>query len=178
MKFKNKGVKSFEEIVTHFTCFIYANILKYDVSKKGIDPEDIIQDVRIKIWNLLKNEKSIKNYTSYIKKIVDTSVIDHIRKNRRVENIIFLEKRIKISEQKTRNLKNLSQNHFSGEIIHEKIEHLLETRKKVVKLFFLGLSIKEISICLNWSNHKTRNLLYRGLADLKNLISSDEKYHD
>jgi RNA polymerase sigma factor (sigma-70 family) len=175
MKFTNRDFNNFEDIIGHFTCFIYSNILKYDVSKKGIDPEDIFQDVRIKIWNLLKNEKKIKNYTSYIKKIVDTSVIDHIRKNRRATNIISLEKRIKISESKIKKSHNPSPNSLSGELIQENIEALLENRKKVVKLFFLGLSIKEISICLSWSDHKTRNLLYRGLADLKDLIRSNEK---
>jgi RNA polymerase sigma factor (sigma-70 family) len=171
MKLIKDGGKNFEDIVSHFKCFIYANILKYDVLKKGIDPEDIIQDVRIKIWTLLKNEKSIKNYTSYIKKIVDTSVIDHLRKYLREENIISLEKRDKISELRS---KKQSQYGLSGDIIHAKLEQLLETRKTAVKLFFLGLSIDEISICMNWSNHKTRNLLYRGLADLKGLIRAHE----
>jgi RNA polymerase sigma-70 factor (ECF subfamily) len=43
----------------------------------------------------------------------------------------------------------------------------MESRRKVIKLFLLDLTIAEISSSLNWSRDKTRNLLYRGLSDLK-----------
>ena len=45
-----------------------------------------------------------------------------------------------------------------------------ESRKKAVKLYLLNLTIEEISILLNWSKDKARNLLYRGLADLKHML--------
>jgi DNA-directed RNA polymerase specialized sigma24 family protein len=55
---------------------------------------------------------------------------------------------------------------------------LIETRKRAVKLFLLDMSIDEIAEYYNWSRDKTRNLLYRGLADLKSrvkeLIEIDE----
>jgi RNA polymerase sigma-70 factor (ECF subfamily) len=104
---------------------------------------------------------------------VDTSVIDYIRKNRREEKIINREKSSKISESKNLNNRDIRQENLSGEIVHDKINLLLKSRQRVVKLFFLGLSIEEISICLDWSQHKTRNLLYRGLADLRELIKSE-----
>ncbi|MCJ7582029.1 MAG: hypothetical protein MUP98_16070, partial [Candidatus Aminicenantes bacterium] len=47
--------------------FIRIHIQKFTPQKKGIDPDDILQEVRIKIWNLLTNEKKIDNYASYIK---------------------------------------------------------------------------------------------------------------
>jgi len=34
----------------------------------------------------------------------------------------------------------------------------------------LNMTIEEISIFLKWSKDKTRNLLYRGLSDLKKIL--------
>jgi DNA-directed RNA polymerase specialized sigma24 family protein len=50
------------------------------------------------------------------------------------------------------------------------VEGLIETRRQVVKLYLLNMSVDEISIYLKFSQDKTRNLLYRGLADLKRFL--------
>jgi RNA polymerase sigma-70 factor (ECF subfamily) len=42
----------------------------------------------------------------------------------------------------------------------------------------LNLTIQEIAGFLNWSQNKTRNLLYRGLADLKELLREMESEHE
>ena len=55
-------------------------------------------------------------------------------------------------------------------IVDSALESLIDSRRKVVKLFLLNMTIEEISIFFNWSKNKTRNLLYRGLADLKKIL--------
>jgi hypothetical protein len=54
-------------LLTNFSGFIRAHIQKFDVQRFGIDPDDVAQEVRIKIWKLLEGEKNIVNHTSYIK---------------------------------------------------------------------------------------------------------------
>ena len=46
----------------------------------------------------------------------------------------------------------------------------MESRRRVVRLFLLNMTLEEIAIFLNWSEAKTRNLLYRGLDDLKRML--------
>jgi len=46
----------------------------------------------------------------------------------------------------------------------------MESRKTVVKLYLLNMNLSEISAYLNYSQAKTRNLLYRGLSDLKEVL--------
>ena len=91
--------KEFEEVIKRFTLFIKAYIQKYNLQKNGIDLDDIIQEVKIKIWKILEDEKKINNYPSYIKKIVDSSVIDTIRKLKREEKILIHERQKIISAQ-------------------------------------------------------------------------------
>jgi RNA polymerase sigma-70 factor (ECF subfamily) len=86
MSSKADKIKEFDVVINKFSRFIKGNIQKFNLPKEGIDPDDVIQEVRIKIWKLLNDEKKIVNYSSYIKKIVDSSVIDHSRKTKRSQN--------------------------------------------------------------------------------------------
>lgn len=170
MTSKAEKLKEFDLVLNKFTKFIKGNIQKFNLPKEGIDPDDVFQEVRIKIWKLLNDEKKINNYSSYIKKIVNSSVIDHIRKMRRERGLILQQKHKTIAEWKStyeicqnydKNLKN---------IVNQTINSLLESRRKVVKLYLLNLTIEEIAIFFGWSRDKTRNLLYRGLSDLKKAL--------
>ncbi|MEA2006061.1 MAG: sigma-70 family RNA polymerase sigma factor [Acidobacteriota bacterium] len=159
--------QNFNDIIKRFSRFIKANIQRFNLPKRGIDPDDIFQEVKIKIWKILNSEKEIKNYSSYIRKIVESSTIDHLRRLRKEEEVIFQEKQKQISERKTLYARNPLSDAKMEETIGHTVESLLESRKKVVKLFLLDMSIEEIAISFGWSNDKTRNLLYRGLNDLK-----------
>lgn len=182
MNCRKKHLQEFDKILTKYSNFIRANILKFNVHQKGIDPDDIYQEVRIKIWRLICSEKIIKNHALYIKKIINSSTIDYIRKSRRDEGLIILEKRRKISERKNKysNIEKNNENEKTfKEIIGIAIDSLIDTRKKTVKLYLLNLSLDEISIVCNWSRDKTRNLLYRGLTDLKKkLYNMGFEYED
>lgn len=175
MNWDDKKEKELTEIIERFSRFITVQIHKYNLNKFGLDIDDILQEVKIKIWKILHNEKIITNYSSYIKKIVDSSVIDQLRKLKREEGIYLHEKTKKISEQN----KPYVSDPFYGDrdmkdIVGRAVEGLIESRRRVVKLYLLNMNIEEIAVYFNWSKDKTRNLLYRGLWDLKKIL----KEHD
>ncbi len=162
--------KDLEALLARFTNFIRAHIQKFEVQRFGIDPDDIAQEVRIKIWKLIENEKNIVNYASYIKKIVDTVVIDQLRLLRKDEQIYRMEKQKQVAEQMNGYRPHVLRNARMKEAVGKAVESLIESRRNVVKLYLFELSIEEISRFYGWSLHKTRNLLYRGLADLKRTL--------
>lgn len=170
MSHEKIGPQEIESIITRFSLFIKAHIQKYNLQKNGIDPDDIIQEVRIKIWKILEDEKKIKNYASYIKKIVDSSVIDKLRKLKREEEVLSHERRRIISELKRHYRTEIFLDEDIKKLITQSINSLLESRRKVVKLFLLNMTIDEIAALFHWSKDKTRNLLYRGLNDLKKIL--------
>lgn len=160
-------IKKFESIINNFNRFVEASILKFNVQKNGIDPDDISQEVKIKIWKIFEDEKKIKNYASYIKKVIFSSVIDHLRKSKREKVTLTHEKYKLISELKSNYSKDILADKNLRDFIHQSVDTLIESRRIVVKLYLLNMTIEEIASFLNWSKDKTRNLLYRGLADLK-----------
>ena len=154
-------------VLNKFSGSIKAIISKFRVEKLGIDPDDVLQEIRIKIWKRITAEKKIKNYSSYINRLTNSTLIDFIRKSRRQDKLIFHEMQKGLIEKDCR-YKEESEHNVLRKTISAATESLIESRRKVVKLYLSGLTIEEISICLNWTNDKTRNLLYRGLSDLKN----------
>lgn len=175
MDIRAEREKEFKELVDRFATFIKVHIMRYGVYRYGLDPDDIAQEVKLKIWRLLLSEKTIVNYTSYIRKIVSSSVIDQIRKFRREEGIYDIEKEKQVAEAELIAGEDFARFRDLEDVLRRAVDGLIESRRQVVKLYLLNLSIPEISSFLKWSPDKTRNLLYRGLADLKNKLKDMDK---
>jgi RNA polymerase sigma-70 factor (ECF subfamily) len=160
----------FQHFLNHFTDYIRIHTLKYNLHKHGIDPDDIIQDIKIKLWKLISSEKKVTNYPSYIKKMVNSSVIDQLRKFRRDESIFIYERNKYISENELAYSPEFTRQKNLEEALTKAIDLLRDSRRQVVKLYLLNLNVSEIASYLNWTISKTRNLLYRGLSDLKDIL--------
>jgi RNA polymerase sigma factor (sigma-70 family) len=174
MASKRKTEEELKKILEDYTQFMNAHVQKFNLLKFGLDPEDIMQEVRIRIWKLVRSEKIIINQASYLKKIVHSAVIDQIRKFRREENLYKHEKQKRISELELAYRREVIRKRMLEEAVGKAVERLIDSRRQVVKLYLLNLSIQEISCYLNWSQDKTRNLLYRGLADLRESLKQLE----
>ncbi len=62
------------------------------------------------------------------------------------------------------------QNLESSELVAQvgrAIEAIPASRRPVVRMYLVGYPREEIARLMGWSEGKTRNLLYRGLADLR-----------
>ena len=52
------------------------------------------------------------------------------------------------------------------------VASLVASRRPVVRMYLAGYSREEIAQLLGWTEAKTRNLLYRGLADLRERLTA------
>jgi RNA polymerase sigma factor (sigma-70 family) len=169
LKRENREGNDFELALERFSAFIRTHILRFGLDRRGIDPEDVIQDIKLKLWKNFDSEKNSALRPSYIKKVMDSILIDLLRKIRiqaefiRPENREALRRAGVLREESTPEC-------ILGQRIRDAADTLRESRRKVVKLFLLDMTIEEISLSLSWSKDKTRNLLYRGLEDLKRQI--------
>jgi RNA polymerase sigma factor (sigma-70 family) len=171
MSWDENREKELAALIEQFSLFIKAHIRKFRVDHFGVDAEDIAQDVKIKLWKILRDEKKISNYPSYIKKVVNSSVIDQLRKCKREENIVQHEKTKTIAEGSFfYSAEAAAETGDSRTALSRALDRLIESRRAVVQLYMMNFSIEEISEHFRWSQHKTRNLLYRGLADLRRFL--------
>lgn len=179
MSWDDRRTAELEALLSQFNGLMKVQIYKFNPGRFGLDPEDISQEIKIKLWKVLSHEKEIANFPSYLRKVVNSSVIDMLRKYKREEGVFLHEKQKRISEMKDDYLAELSTNEYLRERLAEAVSSLIESRRKVVKLFLLDMTIEEIASFYRWSKDKTRNLLYRGLADLKRILKDkDIDYED
>ena len=166
--------EEFGRVLKAYGSFMSIEVRKFDLAKHGLDPEDLLQDVRVRIWQIIRDRRKIFSLPAYIKKIISSAVIDQLRKRQRDDGLLKREEQIKISEQKDLYSWETHRKKAMEEAVGRAVERLISSRRQVVKLYLVGLTISEISSYLNWTPDKTRNLLYRGLADLKETIKGME----
>jgi RNA polymerase sigma-70 factor (ECF subfamily) len=55
--------------------------------------------------------------------------------------------------------------------IERALEAIPESRRRVVRMYLVGYNSTEIGALMGWSEAKARNLLYRGLGDLRERLA-------
>jgi RNA polymerase sigma factor (sigma-70 family) len=163
-----------EETIERFSSLIRSAIRKTCPSIQPLDMDDIEQEVKIAVWKeIRKSEKEIRNLGSYIWRVAYTTtskVMKRLSEQRRAlidpqdealdEEQIFKSSQTELPEVQL-------QNKELGEMVRESVDSLIESRRQVVKLYLSGLTADEITKYFGWSDGKARNLLSRGLADLR-----------
>ena len=177
MAASGKRAAEIESLIERFTVVIRSAIRKTCPSIGKLDMDDIEQEVRISVWKEIKNnEKKIANLGSYIWRVSYTTTCKIMKR--------LTEQRKELFD--TRNDGGPSDHAFQApptsapdhqyqsqellQIVRESIDGLIESRRQVVKLYMCGLSAEEIKEYFDWSDGKARNLLSRGLADLRDKL--------
>ena len=155
----------------------YSNLIKKVIRETSpdicqFDMDDIEQEINIIIWKeFIKNEKKIYSPYSYIRRIAYTTT-SRMMKTVSKRKLFIVEEQER-EQEKLNLIGNIHSygKQFSEEelmkIINEAIDSLVEARGKVIKMHLMGMHLNEIAEFLDWSEGKVRNLLYRGLKDLK-----------
>jgi len=163
-----------EETIERFSSLIRSAIRKTCPSIQPLDMDDIEQEVKIAVWKeIRKSEKEIRNLGSYIWRVAYTTtskVMKRLSEQRRAlidpqDEALEQEEKFKTSQTELPEVQ--LQNKELAEMIRESVDSLIESRRQVVKLYLSGLTADEITKYFGWSDGKARNLLSRGLADLR-----------
>ncbi|MEO8585263.1 MAG: sigma-70 family RNA polymerase sigma factor [Acidobacteriota bacterium] len=144
----------------------------------GIQPDEIEQEVRVRLWRVLESEREITDPASYIRRVAVTASIDAIRraKVRKEEPLMEIRPGDESGDVfgAPRALPDSAPNpeaEASAREIGRKVEAALsripESRRRVVRLHLQQFNTQEMASLLGWSEPKARNLVYRGLRDLR-----------
>lgn len=166
-----------EAILERFSASIRASILKFGLEQKGIDPEDVYQDIRLKIIKKIFSAKKIRSPASYINSVVHSTLMDCLRKSRAQEEIFQVERLERLRQAEGQKEPQVGDT-FARRAIGEAVDSLIPSRKKALKMFLLNMTVEEIARSLNWTPIKTRTLIYRGLDDIKRKLNKRGIDHD
>ena len=141
------------------------------------DLDELLQEVRIRLWRALGTPERIREVRAlYIQRTVASAALDLIRRRRaRRETPLDggddwnggASPPEPVSPERADG--DADRAEFDA-VVTRAVDELIESRRVVVRLHLTGYDREEIARMLGWSEPKTRNLLYRGLADLREAL--------
>ena len=157
-----------ERVVARYAGMVRAVGLRHGLSEADVD--EVMQDVRLRLWHARSTAEKISGApASYVYRTATSAALDLIRRRRarREESVdIAL-----VGEEAVRGANPapdvaLERSELMDALTRT-IEGLSDARRPVVRMYLVGYSREEIADLLGWTEAKTRNLLYRGLEDLR-----------
>lgn len=145
----------------------------------GLNTADIEQDATLRVWQLLGSEREIDNPASYFYRVAATTTIDAVRRvKRRREEQLRLEGDERdvaptpLPADLERSPDALFRRREIVSNVRAAMAKLADNRRRAVGLHLQGMTTEEIGRMAGWTEAKARNLVYRGLADLRSELKA------
>lgn len=153
--------------LTRFTGHVQAIARRYGIAPEERD--ELVQEVRIRLWRALATEDRISNVpASYVYRAAISAAVDLIRRRRaRREVHVDIGRPSGEAFFGHSELVDSPERGELAERVGAAVEALLPSRRPVVRMYLAGYKLGEIAELLGWTTARTRNLLYRGLADVR-----------
>lgn len=165
--------RALEHVVGRFDAFIRRAARRHGLL--GAEVDEAVQDLRLRMWKSLGTAELIRRANpSYIYRAAISASIDIIRR-RRARRFDAATLPDSVTDELPDPRRTADARLEGDEIaaaVHRAIAMLAESRRAVVRMHLAGYDRDEIAELLGWSEAKTRNLLYRGLGDLRQILES------
>lgn len=158
-----------EAVVTKFGAMVRQVARRYRLDEA--DVEEVMQEVRIRLWRARETSEQIGEVsTSYVYRTASSAAVDVIRRrrSRRAEHHESMDEEGagEIAASVPGPHGDLEATEL-GTQVADAIATIPESRRPAVRMYLAGYPREEIAELMGWTEGKTRNLLYRGLADLR-----------
>lgn len=165
--------RALHDLIERFDAFVRRTASRHGIA--GAELDEVVQDLRVRIWKSFGTAELIRRANpTYMYRAAVSASLDIIRRRRsikasaaRLDDVhpsALADGRGGVDERiATREL---------AQAVHDALELLAESRRGVVRMYLAGYDRYEIADLLGWTEGKTRNLLYRGLEDLRRILAS------
>lgn len=135
------------------------------------DLDELLQDVRVRLWRARPDSEQIRTVgASYVYRTAVSAALDLLRRRRvgRTEPFDPQEHdhASAAGRAATGPEEELAESELAEQIM-QVVDAIAPARRPVVRMHLAGYARDEIAELLGWTEAKTRNLLYRGLADVR-----------
>lgn len=164
-----------EGIVANFAAVVRRVGGRYRLSAADVD--ELLQEVLIRLWRAHQggeqgSEQIEQVSASYVHRTAASAAIDLFRRRRarRAEQAVSLEQGELAASEASDPTHAAEGSELAGQVARA-IDAITPSRRPVVRMYLAGYSREEAAELMGWSEAKTRNLLYRGLADLRERLT-------
>lgn len=137
--------------------------------------DDLVQVGIIRVMEVQRKSEGNRSFSpSYYWRVAYSALVDEIRALRRRQEVPLTDDReeILVPPANTPNPEERYAGKQMGEGIQQCLFGLIRSRRLAVTLHLQGHSVPSAARLLGWTVKKTENLLYRGLSDLRQCLSS------
>jgi RNA polymerase sigma-70 factor (ECF subfamily) len=162
--------QALEGVLAQFATLIRSVGWRHGLADHELD--ELMQAVRVRLWRARQSSEQITTTpTSYVYRTAISAALDLIRARRSREEPLD-----EVPEQEVHRLRTNPGPEGDVETaelanaVARAVDEITPSRRPVLRMHLAGYDRQEIAQLLGWSEAKTRNLLYRGLADLRVLL--------
>lgn len=148
----------------------------------AVDRDEVAQEVRLRLWRALRSERVVERPASYLYRVAATAAIDAVRrvKARREEQMGTATSagapgRLLGVEDARPGPERLALSAEAAARLARALDGLAEDRRTAVKLHLQGFTTNEIADLLGWTEARARNLVSRGMKDLRSRLEEGDR---
>ena len=150
----------------------YARMVRHLSRRRGLadsEVEEVLQDVRIRLWRALPDARMKRVTTSYVYRTAMSAVCDHVRRRRnsKTESLDDLAPADSGRLAAPTRADDALERSELARRVDLALSQLSDNRRPVLRMYLAGYAQAEIQEVFGWTEARTRNLLYRGLSDLR-----------
>jgi RNA polymerase sigma factor (sigma-70 family) len=145
----------------------------------GAEVDELLQEVRIRLWHAhggqeRPDETIAAIPASYLHRTAMSAAVDLLRRRRarRADQMVPIDDEPAGMTQTPGPDQALVESELA-EQVERAIQSIQPSRRPVVRMHLMGHPREEIAELMGWSESKTRNLLYRGMADLRERLLAE-----
>lgn len=150
-------------------------VIQHCSANQGLDPDDIEQEVRIRLWKAVEREKNSALPASYVQRVVVTTVIDALRRDKPEQTTGLPEPGQEAGVEALLDPVGPVRSATDGQrmdLIRAAIGALPPRRRQPVQLALQGFTPEEIGELLDMTATMAKNLMYRGLYELRERLKA------
>lgn len=157
--------EQFDLVMAAHESRLRAQVLGQIGAEQGLDVDEVVQEVRIRLWRVLSSERTVDHLASYLRRTVVSVVIDALRRQqaRREDTLDDLEATVGNLAAPERVAEQAQAIRWAQTAIRA-----LPARRRVpAQLLLQGFTTQEIGVMLGTSEATARNLGYRGIEEIR-----------
>lgn len=163
------------ELLTRHGARLRLLVAQHCSANQGLDPDDIEQEVRIRLWKAVEREKNSALPASYIQRVVVTTVIDALRRDKPDQTTTLPEEGQEAGIEALLDRVGPVRSASDGQrmdLVRAAIVELPVRRRQPVQLALQGFTPEEIGELLDMTATMAKNLMYRGLYELRERLKA------
>ncbi len=178
----------FNAVVEEFGVVLRRAIVRMCPRDKGLQFDDIEQEARLRLWRALQSEREVTNYASYLYRIAATATIDAMRRiqARHEEQLDLLTEQraddgeiliapalVSATTPDRDSPERVAESREAVGTVMSALAKLGDEQRRAVGMYLQGMTSQDVADLMGWTEPKSRNLIYRGLKELRKSLREE-----